>query len=302
MSDPQKNQTARDYTERVLRVLVHIQKHLDDELSLDDLAAVARFSPFHFHRIFRGMVGESVKEHVRRLRVERAAHLLKFSDEQVVRLALDAGYETHESFTRAFAAMFGVSPSEFRKAHRSVVYPPSPSNIHFVADGNLESFEPQPPGVRTMEVRIEKVPASRVAFVRHIGPYHEVGATWGRLMSWAGMKGMLGPATRIFGLCYSDPDVTPPEKAQYDACLVVGPNVQPEGDIGVQDVEGGEFAVAVHKGSYQKLGETYGMLCGQWLPTSGRQLGPPPCIERYINNPQTAAEDDLITEVCIRLT
>lgn len=149
MSDPQKTQTARDYAERVLRVLVHIQVHLDDELSLDDLAAIARFSPFHFHRIFRGMVGESVKEHVRRLRLERAAHRLKFSDEQVIRLALDAGYEAHESFTRAFSAMFGISPSEFRKTHRSVAYPPSPSKVHFVTGGDLESFEPQSPGEKS---------------------------------------------------------------------------------------------------------------------------------------------------------
>lgn len=301
MSDPQKTQTARDYAERVLRVLVHIQVHLDDELSLDDLAAIARFSPFHFHRIFRGMVGESVKEHVRRLRLERAAHRLKFSDEQVIRLALDAGYEAHESFTRAFSAMFGISPSEFRKTHRSVAYPPSPSKVHFVTGGDLESFEPQSPGEKVMDVRFEKIPATRVAFIRHVGPYDQVGQAWGRLMSWAGPKGMLGPSMRIFGLCYSDPDVTPPDKLQYDACLVVGPNVQPEGDIGVQDVDGGEFAVAVHHGSYSKLGETYGMLCGQWLPASGRQLGPPPCIERYLNNPQFTPEDKLVTEVCMKL-
>ncbi|MCC7314855.1 MAG: GyrI-like domain-containing protein [Planctomycetes bacterium] len=69
----------------------------------------------------------------------------------------------------------------------------------------------------------------------------------------------------------------------------------------MQDVEGGEFAVAVHHGSYSKLGETYGMLCGQWLPSSGRQLGPPPCIERYLNNPQFTPEDKLVTEVCMKL-
>ena len=60
---------------RILRVLVHIQTHLDENLALDDLARVAHFSPFHFHRVFRGMMGESVKEHVRRLRLERAAQV-----------------------------------------------------------------------------------------------------------------------------------------------------------------------------------------------------------------------------------
>src|SRR5205085_6955962 len=111
------SQTERTYHERVLRVLVYIQNHLDDALALDDLAAVAHFSPYHFHRIFRGMVGESVMEHVRRLRLERAAHRLKFTDQPVTRIAFDAGYEAHEAFTRAFGAMFGTAPSQFRAAH-----------------------------------------------------------------------------------------------------------------------------------------------------------------------------------------
>lgn len=152
-----------------------------------------------------------------------------------------------------------------------------------------------------MNVRIEKMPALRVAFIRHIGPYDQVGAAWGRLFAWAGPRGLLGPTMRYFGLCHSDPDVTPPEKVQYDACLVVGANVQPEGDIGVQEVAAGEFAVAVHKGPYSTLGETYAMLCGQWLPASGRQPGSPPSMERYLNDPRSTPEDKLLTEVCLRL-
>jgi len=66
-------ETEQSYKERVLRVLMYIHSHLDETMSLEDLAGIAHFSPFHFHRIFRGMTGESVKEHIRRLRLERAA-------------------------------------------------------------------------------------------------------------------------------------------------------------------------------------------------------------------------------------
>ncbi|MFH1417502.1 MAG: AraC family transcriptional regulator, partial [Planctomycetota bacterium] len=122
-----KSQTEHDYRQRILRVLVHIQGRLDEAMSLEDLARIAHFSPYHFHRIFRGMVGESVKEHVRRLRLERAAFHLKATDQPVTRIAFDAGYEAHEAFTRAFRAMFGESPSGFRELHRPVAYPASPS-------------------------------------------------------------------------------------------------------------------------------------------------------------------------------
>src|SRR5437773_11110991 len=117
-----RSQTEQAYKERLLRVLVYIQQHLDETIALDDLARVAHFSPYHFHRLFRGMVGESVMEHVRRLRLERAAHRLKFTDEPVTRIAFQAGYETHEAFSRAFRGMFDQSPSQFRPSHKAIPF------------------------------------------------------------------------------------------------------------------------------------------------------------------------------------
>ena len=105
-----KDETVDDYQARMLRVLIHIQKKLGGELPLEELPAVAHFSPYHFHRIFRGLIGESVKEHVRRLRLERAAHRLRHTGQQITEIGLDAGYQTPESFTRAFHRMFGQSP------------------------------------------------------------------------------------------------------------------------------------------------------------------------------------------------
>lgn len=108
-----KTKTQQEYEERILRVLIHIQTHLDHALDLAELASLAHFSPYHFHRIFRGMVGEPVKEHIRRLRLERAAFHLKATNQPVTQVAFDAGYETHEAFTRAFRAMFDESAVRF---------------------------------------------------------------------------------------------------------------------------------------------------------------------------------------------
>ena len=123
-----------------------------------------------------------------------------------------------------------------------------------------------------MEVRIETVPVMRFAFVRHTGPYGAVGQTWGRLMAWAGPRGLFGPRTRMLGLVHDDPEVTPPDRVRYDACVTVDERCRPEGDVGVQEVGGGEYAVTTHRGQYDKLGKTYAQLCGEWLPTSGREL------------------------------
>src|SRR5262245_62376267 len=106
--------TQETYRRRILAVQLFIEEHLEEELGLDRLARVAHFSPFHFHRLFRALVGEAVSEYVRRLRLEAAAVLLKTTGRPVTQVAFDAGYTTHEAFTRAFRLMFGVSPSQYR--------------------------------------------------------------------------------------------------------------------------------------------------------------------------------------------
>ena len=289
--------TLQDYKERILRVLVHVQNHLDDALSLEELARVACFSPYHFHRIFRGMVGESVMEHVRRLRLERAAHHLKTTNQPITRVAFAAGYETHEAFTRAFGAMFGDPPSRFREIHRAIPVRKVPSDVHFVDDGSLDNFTPSDTGGSTMDVRIEYMEPMRVAFMRHVGPYNEVGGTWGSLCAWAGPKGLLGPNVTCLGMGHDDPEITPPDKIRYDACITVGPEVQPEGDIGIQETAAGEYAITTHVGPYEKLAETYARLYGEWMPNNGREPATGPCLEIYRNSPQDTPPEKLITDI-----
>lgn len=295
-----KPETEQTYKERMLRVLVHIQERLDEALTLEELARVAHFSPYHFHRVFRGMVGESVAEHTRRLRLERAALRLKSGDQPITQLAFEAGYEAHEAFTRAFGAMFGRSPSDFRKAHQAVPLPQAACGVHFAPDATLDDFEPLA-GDHPMNVRIEHRPATRVAFMRHTGPYDQVGATWGRLCGWAGPRGLLGPQTVFLALCHDDPEVTPPDRIRYDACLTVGDDFQPQGDIGVQTIPEGDYAMTVHEGPYETLKNTYAALCGQWLPTANRELRAAPSIEVYLNDPNATPPQDLRTEVHVPL-
>ena len=112
--------TDRDsWGARILTVVDHVQRHLDDEdLAPEQLAELAGFSLHHFHRVFRGLTGESVMGFVRRLRLERAAQRLSYEPTSVTEVAFDAGYNSHEAFTRAFRARFGVPPRDYRERHR----------------------------------------------------------------------------------------------------------------------------------------------------------------------------------------
>jgi AraC family transcriptional regulator len=292
--------TQQTYKERILAVLVHIQQHLDEDLSLNELARVAHFSPFHFHRIFRGLTGESVQEHVRRLRLERAAQHLKTGDEPIINVALEAGYEAHEAFTRAFGAMFDCPPSEYRRQKQARPVAAVPSGVHYRAGGDVQDFNPIPNGGQTMDVRSERMPAMRVVFVRGVGPYKEVArAAWERVCAWAGPRGLLGPNSLFLGICHDDPEVTPPDKIRYDAAIVVDRPVQPEGDVGVQEIPPGTHAVTTHRGPYETLHESWSRLCGQWLPRSGHTLRNAPSFEIYRNDPKRTPPAQLMTDLYV---
>jgi AraC family transcriptional regulator len=291
---------TRDHGERILRVLVHMQQHLDEALSPLELAEVACYSPHHFHRTFKGMVGETVMGHVRRLRLERAAWRLRDSGLPVTRIAFEAGYETHESFTRAFHAAFGCAPSEFRAERRRQGTLEAPTGVHFRPGDFKPVFVPaSSKGDQIMEIKT--FPQRRVAFVRHIGPYHEVGAAWSRITMWAAEEGLIGSNEQMFGLCYDDPEITPPEKIRYDACVVVGPEIEPRGDIGVQEVPGGEYAVMRHRGPFERLGETYAELFGVAIPAAGRSVAALPSLEIYWTDPESTPPEELDTDVCVLL-
>ena len=148
-----------------------------------------------------------------------------------------------------------------------------------------------------MEVKIAHREPTRVAFMRHVGPYGEVGATWDKFLPVLGKDGLLGGDALIIGICHDDPEVTPPDKIRYDACVSVDEHFVPDGEIGVQVIPGGEYAVTTHFGPYQELGETYTKLLGEWLPRSGRELRSAPCFEVYLNDPQSTEPEDLLTDI-----
>lgn len=281
-----KEDTQKSYEARLARVLTYIATHLDEDLTLRELAAVACFSPFHFHRIFRGMVGESTAEYLRRLRMERAGRALKNSNRQVLDIAQEAGYDSHEAFSRAFKQRYGLSPSQYRLCPY-IVFPLSRTNA-------IKK------GACPMKIRIETIAPKTVAYLRHRGPYDTCGETWAKLMPLLGERGYLGQAD-ILGLCHDDPESTPPEEVCYDACVEVKDGFEPFENLDLQTIAGGTFAVTTHQGPYNTIGTTYAALFGRWLPQSGLELRDHPPFEIYLNDPEGTEPEELLTDIYMPL-
>lgn len=287
---PPRKETREDHRERLNRVLVYIQENIDHPMLLKTLASVARFSPFHFHRIFTAHVGEPLSRHVRRVRLDTAANRLYFSDEPVTSIALAAGYETPAAFARAFRQRFKKTPSEFKRSKRRDL--PKGMNL----------LPPGPAGRKVVPVKAEirTIPGQKVLFVRKTGPYAKAAAeAWGTLMPFAVSRRIMGKDTKAIGISHDNPEITPEDSIRYDACIPFTGSVKPEGEIGIQTIAGGRYAVFLHTGPYKNFSRTYGYIMGTWYHESGNKLRNLPCFEVYLNDPRRAKPENLKTEIYV---
>ena len=293
------------YQKRIQRVLRHIERRPDSMPSLDELAGVAHFSPFHFHRVFTSMVGESVAAYVRRLALQKAAQRLSYSRDSVTGIAFEAGYDSPEAFARSFRAAFGVSPSQYRKKGGSPVF-------SVKTDVARYPFYHANPEVSPVEVTVKIMKPVLAAALRHVGPYDSCGPAWGRLCEILCPAGFCAQDAVAYGVSYDDPDTTPAEKCRMDVCLTLPEGVDADTpalaellrttELSTQYIgNGGEYACVLLKGPYSLLHPAYRSLFGEWLPQSGREPGDSMGFEAYYNDPNRTPPEELLSEIFIPL-
>ncbi len=146
-----------------------------------------------------------------------------------------------------------------------------------------------------MQVRIETLDPIKVAKIRYVGPYNEIGPCFQRLFQWAVSVG--AQPRRAFTLSYDNPEVVPAEKLRSDACLELETNAEPPAEITIETVEPGRCAIYTHKGSYEGLEEAYRRFFYEWLPGSGEEMDDRPCMDIYLNTPFDTAPEYLLTDI-----
>jgi AraC family transcriptional regulator len=217
-----KDESRREYIARINRVMNYIEKHLEQSLNLYVLAGVAGFSQFHFHRIFTVITGETPGDYVQRIRLERAAVLLQNDERMTVgEIAEVCGFGSPALFSRSFRARFGATAKEYRLQEHAVYVR---DGLRYRKNGQLISKNGQPGfdfethlcsvklnQIIFMDTKIEikEMPEMKVVYIRHAGEFHLIGNAYGKLMKWAGPRGLLKfPETKSVTLYRDDPSVT----------------------------------------------------------------------------------------------
>lgn len=303
----QKNEQQLLYIRKINKVVAHIYDHLDDDLSLKKLSEIACFSPFHFHRIFSALVGETPNQYIARRRIEKIASSLLLGDstETLTELAHKYGFKSIHSFSRAFKNFYGMSASEFQKKGLNEF-----SKIGKTESKNREnqiSFEKYFYTIENLKnwlemrtkVEVKEMPELRMVDVRHRGPYPKIGEAFQKLMTWSGPRGVLNfPKTKMVAIYYDSPRITDESKMEASACVTVEGEIEVSGEIGKVTIPSGKFAVGsfqLKKGEFEKAWNSMAL----WVPENGFEQRDGHYHEIYHNNGTEHPEGLFFVDICI---
>jgi len=263
-----------EYRLRMLRVLQHIEEHLDEPLDLPTLAAVAHFSPFHFHRLFAAWMGETLGDYLRRRRLQTAATRLDMQARlTVLEAALSVGFGSGEAFTRAFRAFFGCSPTAWRRqrverlrANRNSGQAGRNPGLDDPAQAGQHEGPQHAEPEMTMNVQVLDLPPTRIGNLRHVGPYGPgVADFWqAEVYPWMVAHRLLDQPR--YGISQDDPSIVPAEQCRYDACVALPEGFEAPRQMLTTTLPGGRYAVLRFEGTVFQISEHWQALLRDWLP------------------------------------
>jgi AraC family transcriptional regulator len=274
-----------NYEQRLNRVTAYIYDHLDDDIDLNKLADIAYLSPYHWHRIYHAINGETLAATVKRLRLNRAAGYLANTTMPIAEIAEKSGYKDLQSFTRIFSSVYGLPPAQYRK------------------NGSHTQFESRNP-VRSRvayDLTIETLPPMKTVSVEHVGSFMQIGKAFDVLYGWLGARNLVKPGMRSVAVHYDDSTAVAEEKLRSRACVIVDEEFDIAPPLQYTEIVGGCYAVLRHKGPYADMKAAYQWLYGEWVPQSDKEVGNAPAFEEYLNSPRDTAPMELLSDIYLPL-
>ncbi|MDR7022146.1 AraC family transcriptional regulator [Aeromonas salmonicida] len=276
-----------DYRRRLIPVLRALEQ--DPDLSIEALADRACLSLYHFHRVFTAVAGETPGEMCRRLRMQRAAWQLCYTDASVTTIALGAGLASSQAFAKAFRRHYGCTPGAFRRDKRK--------NGHLLSkDGHasdrLLPYAEDHSSARSNTMKTIEMDARTLAYIRVTGPYGEgYDPVCGQLHQWASARG-LAQGEWIF-IYHDNPEVTPPAQCRTDIGVTVPAGTVGAGEVEIQLIPAGRYAQSRYLiTDRSQYGPRWQEHVGD-IVAAGLAFGDGPCFELYHSVSNEPLRDDV---------
>jgi AraC family transcriptional regulator len=267
-----KSTTNKSHLEQINLSLVYVHNHFDSYITAEDLAEVSGYSIFHFHRIFKDIVGQNVNNYIRNTRLEKASNLLLYNQHKTIeQISMDSGFSTATGFTSAFKKKFGMTPKQWRKGGYEESSNDSISMIE--VDNNIEIKDPE-------IVKEDEIP---MMYMRVYGYEDDMSDIWNHMIEWSESIGILNEPHRYIGLFHNHPSFSPYNEARYLACIQTTSNAFRSGKVGKCVISNGRFAkfkfTCKHKDLYKMMHLAY----IKWLPDSSYEVRNFPGYVEYKN-------------------
>jgi len=299
-------QIRKEHVARINNAILYIETHLSEKLMLNDIAKKAYFSPFHFHRLFSLVVGETVNNFIIRKRIEKAAGLLIHQKETpITEISEILGFTSLSSFSRAFKKIYWMSPVEFKES--------SPNKFSKISKAESKngqvtiSFDQYICNINNSlkwfkmkaKTTVQKVEEIQLAYISHKGEMDKIGEVFQRLIRWATPKGLMSQENlRLLTIYHDSPKITNPDNIRMSAAIVLNSQTSVEGEVSLKTMDPGKCIISrfeITPNEFQQAWESNFV----WMSENGYKKRDQDPFEIYYNNAQEHPENKFIVDLCI---
>ena len=297
--------TAEEHFKRIRKVLIYIDENINEELSLEKLAEIATYSPFHFHRIFRVVTSETLQEYITRKRLEKSAMMLALKkNTSLEEIYTQFGFKSNANFSKTFKKYYGISPTEFRKnspekfskitqnvskiGQKEVVFEQFLYNLNLI-----ESFMEE-----NAKIEVKEMPEIHLASVLSIG-VQNIENSYNKLINWAIPKNLFPRENVKMITVYHDSfKVTAPDKVRIHACILLDEPIKTDGEISPETLPKGKYIVGSFCIEINEFEKAWNGLF-LWMKENGYEFRRSNPYEIYHNNFKENPQKKCIVDFCI---
>lgn len=254
-----------NYYSRIQQTIDYIDAHLNENITLDELAEIASLSKYYYHRLSSSLLGESVMSYIRKRRLSRAATMLSESSLRIIDIALESGFESQEVFIRAFTKYFGITPSKYRKLQTKIKLTDKVSLLGKPKESHQDSI--------LAKIVVQKgILGVGMQFVTN---YKDINEKLSIMHFHEMFKSRINEITgcinfnRIYGICEDDPYTN---QISHTAFIEVLSHQNIPKGMNAYHIAPSRYLVFSHKGPVQEITNTYHYIYHDWLPNSEYEL------------------------------
>lgn len=285
--------SQQDQQNRIYRAIEYMENHLQESMLLEDLAVVAGFSPFYFHRIFTCWMEESPIQYLNRLRLERAVNLIKKNPMlNLTNIAGFCGYSSVSVFSRSFKQKYGISPRTYRNELTSLSADPL-QPIDAISMENMAAYQ--------RGVEILEMPSFNVLAVPTMQGYQldSICSAWDTLFTWTQARQLWHADIWRLGISFDDPKITPLGKCRYYAACRLEKPVKATGNLSIFTIPEGKYILCHFHLTVDKIQAAYHWVFHKIMLDAQVQYRGGMVYERYLSPSETPADQPMRLTIAI---